>query len=169
MRSTRTAVVALAAVLACTVPQKRKAIDATMQDAERRHESFEATLRVLDEHPEYVEEFFRLAQDRHPATLGRFLRATVSEIDHSPRLTEWTAAELARQPPALEKIMVATLEAADRREASRAAIAQAVGTRPKLAARALAERPDAALEVMKEMGAVGGGSLVHKLRGALGE
>jgi hypothetical protein len=155
--------------LACTVPQKKAAVAASVDDPERRRESFEATLRVLDENPEYVDEFFRLALERHPATLGRFLRDTVRTYDDSEKLVEWSAAELVQEPPSLHRILVATLDAAAEREPARAAIARAIGDRPALAARALAEEPEVALEVMREMGELGGSALVERLRSALGE
>jgi hypothetical protein len=167
MSLARRAVLLLA--LACTVPQKRTAVEASMEDDARRAEAFEAVLRVLDEKPEYVDEFFRLAHERHPATLGRFLRDTVGALPRSERLTEWTAAELVREPAALETILVGTLDAAADREPARQAIARAVGARPALAARALAEQPEVALEVMKEMGEVGGDALVERLRATFGE
>jgi hypothetical protein len=156
-------------VAACTVPQKRTAVEASMEDDERRAEAFEAVLRVLDEKPEYVDEFFRLAHERHPATLGRFLRDTVGALPRSERLTDWTAAELVRDPAALETILIATMDASAEREPAREAVARAVGARSAIAARALAEQPEVALEVMKELGAVGGDALVEQLRATFGE
>lgn len=153
--------------LACTVSQKREAVEVGTADPGRRQELFEATLRVLDEKPEYVDEFFQQAK-KHPATLGRFLRNTAGELQASRQLTEWTAAELVREPGSLEAILVATLDAAAERKPAREAIARAIGERPALAARALAERPEVALAVTKELGALGGHSLVDRIKSALG-
>jgi hypothetical protein len=60
---------------ACTIAQKRAVEEKITDDPGRRRETFEATLRLLDEKPEYVDEFFQLARG-HPKTLGRFLRDT---------------------------------------------------------------------------------------------
>jgi uncharacterized membrane protein len=151
--------------IACTVPQKRAATEASLENPERRREAFEATLRVLDENPAWVDEFFRLAVDRHPKTLGRFLHDNVAEIKRSQRLADWTAVELAEDPASLRKIMAETLKASAGREASERAIAQAVGERPELAAQALAREPDVLVDVMRELAEVGGRSLEDRLRG----
>ena len=64
--------IALLALTACTVEQKEELAEESLDDPERRTEMTEAVLRVMDENPEYVDEFFRLAR-RHPDTFDRVL------------------------------------------------------------------------------------------------
>lgn len=163
-RGAAAVITAGALALACTVPQKKTAVAASLDDPERRRESFEATLRLLDEHPEYVDEFFRLALERHPATLGRFLQNSARTLDDSEQLAEWTAVELVQEPRSLHRILVETLDAAADRQPARAAIARAIGDRPALAARALAEEPEVAFAVTKELSEIEAGALVERLR-----
>jgi hypothetical protein len=129
----------LVAVLACTVGQKKSAVLGATSDAGRRRDLFEATLRALDEKPEYVDEFFRLALHHRP-TLERFIENTAATLDEKP-LAGMTAAALVRHPAGLREILVQTLDAA-KDAGARRAIAKAIAERPKEAARAMAERPD---------------------------
>jgi hypothetical protein len=143
---TRRAWLAAAVLLACSAGQKRAVVEEAVEPAETRHELFEATLRVLDEHPEYVDEFFELAVAKHPETLHRFVEDTAARL-RDDALAEPTAAALARHPDGLERILVRTLDASSRRPEARRAIARAIAARPEGAARVLSEHPRAAATV----------------------
>src|SRR5205823_4406550 len=106
-----------------------------------RKSTFEATLRVLDENPTYVDELFAQAM-RHPRTLDRFVADTSARLDE-PELSNLTARHLAEQPAALEQILVATQEAAQSEPKAQAAIARAIERRAKLGAAAISKRPSA--------------------------
>jgi hypothetical protein len=136
----------LVALLACSAGQKRAVVEKAVEPEESRRELFEATLRVLDEHPEYVDEFFELAVSKHPETLGRFVEDTAARLEDR-RLAERTAAALARHPEGLQQILVRTLDASAGRPEARRAIGSAIASRPERAARVLSENPRAAASV----------------------
>jgi hypothetical protein len=57
MRHLLLILVLLGGTLGCSVGQKKSVLTTAFHEDERRHEYFEATLRVLEEKPEYVDEF----------------------------------------------------------------------------------------------------------------
>jgi hypothetical protein len=116
----------------CGVGAKQRIIATAIDGDSARAEYLEASLRVFDEHPEYVDELFRLAR-RHPAAMDRFVASAVADLDER-RLAELTAGYLARNPPALEEILIRTLDAAEDRPAARAAIGRAIAARRSIAA-----------------------------------
>jgi hypothetical protein len=127
--------VAIAAVLSlvgCSVGQKRTVLETAFDERERRQEYFEATLRVLDENPEYVDEFFVHAS-KHPKTLDRFIANTAREL-RDEKLARMTARHLAANPESLKRVLVETLEAAKLDRDARAAIAAAIEDESKVAA-----------------------------------
>jgi hypothetical protein len=134
------AVVAIAGCLSvgCTAAQKRPAVAATLENTETRHESFEATLRVLDAHPEYVDELFMHALE-HPATLDRLLHDTAQHL-HEGTLATRTAAQLAETPAGLKATLIAALERIQERPAAMQAAAEAIEERPELTVAALVTR-----------------------------
>jgi hypothetical protein len=146
----------------CTVSQKRAAVEKATDDPERRREAFEATLRVLDENPEYVDEFFRLALVHRP-TLERFLHDTVAELERSRWLPEATARELARDPKALQRILVETLDASRGRRPAEEALLAAMRARKEPIAGLLASDPD----TMKALMGALAGAEAEGLRAAL--
>jgi hypothetical protein len=136
------ALIALAAAFgACSAGTQRSAIETAWDNDEVRQESFEATLRILDEHPEYVEEFFAAAQ-RHPTALMKFLDITSRELVQDS-LAEQTADRLVAHPPGLKNIMAATMHAASDKPEAQDAIAQAMEARPHDAAAVLIRREQA--------------------------
>lgn len=116
----------------CTAGSQKPAIETVLDEPQRRHESFEATLRVLDENPAYVDELFQLAL-RHPATLDRLLRVTARELERD-EFARFAAKRLVQDPKGLKQTLIATLdEASDDPPALRAA-SEAMAARPQLAA-----------------------------------
>jgi hypothetical protein len=132
------ALITALALSACSTEQKAKVSDVALDDPARRAEMMEAMLRVMDQHPEYVDEFFRYAR-RHPKTLDRFLDVTARNLT-DPKLADRVAAKLTAHPRGLQSVFVHTLEAA-KQPAPRAAIAEAVETRANLAAAILVDHP----------------------------
>jgi hypothetical protein len=135
------AALAAAATVGCTVGQKKSAVLGAARDEGRRRELFEATLRALDEKPEYVDEFFALALE-HPRTVDRFVENNAAHL-HEPPLAAMTAEALVRYPAGLREVQVQTLDAARDKVAARRAIAQSIADRPKEAAAAITESSDA--------------------------
>jgi hypothetical protein len=156
---------AILAVLACTVPQKRALVEKATEDPKQRRETFEATLRLLDGKPEYVDEFFDLAR-AHPATLERFIHDTALAIE-DPALARMTAEQLARSPAGLRRILMETVDAAAERPEARAAMLSAMRARREKLARMLADDPDTTVALMKALVAEHGAKLAERLRAAL--
>jgi len=113
---------------ACTPAQKKPAIATALSADETRHESFEATLRELDEHPEYVDEMFQLSL-KHPAMLDRLLSDTAQELSDDA-FARRVAAHLAAHPESLRATLVATLIEINGKPAPSDAAAQAIEARP---------------------------------------
>jgi hypothetical protein len=125
---------------------------------------FEATLRVLDEKPEYVDEFFQLAR-KHDRTLNRFT-ADFSRGLADPALARMVARHLVQAPPGLHHVLVATIDAADGPQSKRA-VTSAMQARSEKVAAIMATDPGAAAEVGKAFGRRQGRALGEALRGAL--
>ena len=90
-----------------------------MENRERRREILEATLRVLDKHPSYVDEMFEISL-RHRRTQDRLFANTargVVKVDLARRVAD----QLVAHPDGLEQVMRQTLLAAkDKPEAQKA-------------------------------------------------
>lgn len=134
-------VIAALSSAGCSVGQKRTVLETAFDERERRHEYFEATLRVLDEKPEYVDEFFALA-NKHPKTLDRFIANTSREL-RDEKLAAMTAKHLAANPESLKQVLVQTLEAAKLDANARAAIASAIEEKSELSADIITDSPSA--------------------------
>lgn len=111
-----------------------------MSDPGRRAQIMEATLRVLDHHPEYVDELFRKTR-LHDKTMSRFLTDT-SITQAKPEFSREVAAHLVEHPDGLREIMIQTLDAAHDKPAAQRAITDAVGARPDEVAQYLKSSPD---------------------------
>lgn len=143
------------ALSACGASAQRPVLDTAWENATIRHDSFEATLRVLDDHPEYVHEFLDLAV-KHQAALDAFLDDTAKRLEDDA-LARDTAKHLAAYPKGLKQILIATLDRISNEPAGENAAAQAMAARPQLAAIVITQRDDALkptlhaliLEVMK--------------------
>src|SRR5258706_14662262 len=95
---------------ACGPRATQVVVGKAMGPDKSRHDTMEGTLRVLDENPGYVDEFFQLAR-RHPATLDRFIADTARDL-HEPELSQRTAKHLVRNPDGLRRILVDPLDPA---------------------------------------------------------
>jgi hypothetical protein len=125
---------------ACSASTERPAVDATLSNPKLRHESLEATLRVTDEHPEYVDELFALTL-KHPVTLDRFLQNTAAALERED-FSRATARRLAERPGGLRQVMIANFDAISDKPASLDGVSQAMLARPQIAAMATVQRPD---------------------------
>lgn len=125
----------------CSASSQKPAVAQALRNDELRAESFEATLRVLDEHPEYVDELFR-ATLRHPRTLNRFIANTASNL-HDDELARLTAWHLTRHPESLRQTMIASLDESSDQPAALDAVARAMTARPQVSAMAITQREQA--------------------------
>jgi len=144
-----TCIALLLGISACTPAQKKPVVATAMDNGETRREAFEATLRVLDQHPEYVDEFF-VATLRHPKTLGRLLRDT-SRALADPQLARRAARHLAAEPDGLKTTLIATLDEIKDKPNAQSAMAQAIELRPNETAAALFTREVAVRKAVTAM------------------
>jgi hypothetical protein len=128
-------------VMGCGASGKKQALDVALDNRQQRQETFEATLRELDEHPEYVDELFKLALE-HPYTLDRFLRNAALHM-HDRKLAELTAKHLVGNPEGLELVLVRTLDALHGNAPAKRAAAEAMRQRAGVSADVLASHPEA--------------------------
>jgi hypothetical protein len=135
------AALALAAAAGCGTGAQTDLIKTAVADNGERATAFEAAARTLDEHPEYVDEFYRVAR-RHPTTMRRFLEDTARDL-RAPDLAAANAEILVAHPASLGPVLVATLDAAKRSPEARAAIDEAVTARAETMADILAASPAA--------------------------
>lgn len=119
-------------LLGCSAGAQKPALDAALANDEMRAETFEATLRALDENPAYVDELFA-ASLRHRITLDRFLRATARELARD-EFARFTAERLAAEPAGLKQVLIATLDEASGDAAALKAASEAMAARPQVSA-----------------------------------
>ncbi|HET9953660.1 MAG TPA: hypothetical protein VFQ61_04115 [Polyangiaceae bacterium] len=136
-------------LVACSASTQKPALDTALDNPQLRHESLEATLRVTDEHPEYVDELFALTL-KHPKTLDRFLQNTAAGLEQD-ELSRQTARRLVERPAGLKQVLIATLDAASDKPASLGAAAEAMQERPQLAAMVVTQREETLRAVMREL------------------
>ena len=117
---------ALCGGIGCTTGTKQKAAETalTAMDQRRREDHFEATARVLDAHPEMVDEFYAVAR-RHPSMLQRFMTNTARDLKEKPMAT-MNGEELVKNPESLEQVLFTTTEQASPNREARAAIDRAM-------------------------------------------
>jgi hypothetical protein len=131
---------------ACGAGTQKGLIKTVVANDSERATAFEAAARALDEHPEYVDEFYGVAR-RHPATMRRFLIAIARDL-REPELAGPTAELLTENPPSLERVLTSTLDAARSRPPARAAIDAAVMARAATMAEIVADNPRAVTKVI---------------------
>lgn len=122
----------------------RKALDA-MSDEQRQH-TFTATTAALDQRPEYVDELYVVVR-QHPPTFHRVLVNATGDLDEQP-VADQTAKLLVDRLPALEQVMLSTLDNAKSDPGARAVLAKAIVERRYVVADILTEYPDDLVKVM---------------------
>lgn len=134
---------------ACRTKQTTIANERLYDDPGQRAELFEATLRMLDEHPDYIDELTRLTL-RHPKTLQRQFEATARALadDDVARLN---AQALVANPRGLERLTIETFDAAKDKAPAQRAIVDAVQQRSEFVATAFVNRPRDFESLMKSM------------------
>ena len=143
-----TRAVLVLALGSCTTKQKAAVSEEALEDPQRRKEMLEATLRVLDKHPDYVDEMYELAV-AHP-TCDRLLADTARGVK-DPAMAQRVAGHLVGNPLGLRSVMIQTLEAAKDKPAAQAAIADSIEARADLAAAFLVNHPKQLAAVTKAL------------------
>jgi hypothetical protein len=129
------------ALAGCSAGAQKPAIETVMKNDKQRAESLEATLRVMDQHPEYVDELFVLAL-RHPATLDRFLENHARALTQD-ELARMTAKHLVAHPPGLKQVMIKNLDEVSDDPPAMRAVAEAMLERPQVSAMVITQEPEA--------------------------
>jgi hypothetical protein len=136
-------------LVGCSAGAQKPALQTAWQDQSVRHASFEATLRVLDEHPEYVHEFLGQALE-HEVALNAFLDDTAERLAEDS-LSRHTAEHLAAHPKGLKQVLIATLDRVSNLPAAEDAAAQAMASRPQMAAIVITQREDALAPTLHQL------------------
>jgi hypothetical protein len=136
-------------LVGCSAGTQKPTIETAWSNDKIRHESFEATLRILDQHPEYVHQFLGQALE-HPKALDDFLEDTSLRLEDDA-LARRTAIHLAAHPKALRLVLVATLDRISNQPSGENAAAQAMADRPQLAAIVISQREDALRPTLHEL------------------
>jgi hypothetical protein len=133
-------VAAALSLVACrpSIHTRQTLLDEVVDNQPARWETFEATLRVLDEHPEYVDELFQQMLQHRPA-LNRFLAINASGLD-DPQYAALMARHLVRHPRPLTEVMIQVLEAAKDKPEAQQAMALAMDRQAGLTAQTTASR-----------------------------
>ena len=160
---------ALVFVGGCATSSKAKVLTAAFDDPGRRHELFEANLRVLDRNPEWVDEFYAQARFHKP-TLDRFLENAARTLSDE-KLASITARHLVAHPAGLRAVLEQTMDAASGNPAAKRAIAEAVHSRAQTAANIIVGDPETLAAVTRAMAAraVSDESARKEIREGLGE
>ena len=149
------------------VEPKRYFMDKAMKVERERLELFQATLLVLDKHPEYIDELFQQLLGHEPA-LNHFLAINASGLD-DPQYAALMGRHLVRYPESLTEVMVQTLDAAKDDPAAQKAILKSMRERRQLVAAMLLSDPEtleAVVGALAERG-VKDSSVAQKLRSLL--
>jgi hypothetical protein len=124
----------------CSTGVKTRVMRTALDDRESRQEWLDATLRVLDENPEYVDEFYAQARS-HRGTLDRFIENAARDLDQE-WLATLTARHLANNPESLRRVLIAALDEARDDRAVRDAVAQAIAERQQTSQQITLENPE---------------------------
>src|ERR1051325_6554353 len=108
--------------IGCGAAAKQQVIDKTLDTmtAEQRKRTFQDMAAVLDRHPDWVDEFYAVART-HPPLMRGFLKDAARDLK-DPKLAATTGELLAGEPASLERVLVATIDAARPSKEARLAI-----------------------------------------------
>jgi hypothetical protein len=161
-------VIGAAAVAACSTAQKQDVTQAALDamSDEQRRSTIEATLRVLDAKPQYVDELYDLTRKRHPRTFNELLENSTRDLQHHD-MAHLAASVLARQPASVEENLTTSIEAISHVPEARAAMRRAIVTRANELVDILSDDPaamtailDATLRIVEEKPEAKKGALV---------
>lgn len=111
-----------------------------LEDPDERRETLALTLKVFDDHPEYIDELLVMARE-HPVSFGRLLDVTAKALEE-PAFAQDVGARIAEHPVAVEQVTRVLLAESERRPELRRAIAQAILGSDAAVAQILREHPE---------------------------
>lgn len=142
------AVGACVLLVACATTQKKQLVETgaeAMSPAQRR-DLFEATARVLDENPEYVDEFYAVAR-QHPKMLSRFFARATPDLKSKP-IAETMAKLLANDQGSLAMVLAQSIDAVAAKPAARATMSKVMTEKAATVSDILTDDPTAVTAVM---------------------
>lgn len=141
-------VVVALGIVACGTTQKQQLIETTASamGPEERASTFEATARVLDENPEYIDEFYRVVR-KHPKTMSRFFARATPDLKSEP-VAETQAKLIVEKPASLEAVLKATIDAMVEKPKARAVLAKVMAAKATTVADMVTDDPTAMIATM---------------------
>ena len=150
MLATRTIPVALCLLAGLGGCTKESLLRSTLADPSDRKEIMEITLKILDEHPEYVDDLLALARGHEPM-FDRLMQQSAVTLEEDPTFAPQIASKLARHPKALEVVTRATLVEGRGDAAVRSAIAAATLAESDVVQTMASEHPELVQQIMTGM------------------
>ncbi len=133
---------------------KEALLRSELEDPQDRRETILLTLKIFDEHPEYVDELFELARG-HEKTFERLIMQAALALE-DPAFAASAARQLAKHPTAVERITQAMLVEARTSPELRRALAAAILAEGEVMNQIVTENPQLMRQVL--MRTFGGGS-----------
>jgi hypothetical protein len=141
-----TRIVSLALVLLLAACSKESMLRSALEDSAERRDTMALTLKIFDEHPEYVVELFGLARG-HERTFDQLVQQAAVALE-DPAFAAEVAKKLSKHPKAVELMTRAMLvEARDKPELRRA-LAMAILSEGDVMQQIAAENPELVRQVL---------------------
>ena len=130
-----------ALAIACGVEGKKEVAKSALDtmNEKSRADTFEGTLRVLDEHPEYIDQIYELTK-KHDKVMDRFVADASVDLKDKP-LAELAARHLTENPESLENVLVVALPIIAKSPKARAAMNRALVRDAEVATDILTDDP----------------------------
>jgi hypothetical protein len=135
--------VVLVLVTGCS---KESMLRSALEDPAERRETMELTLKIFDEHPEYVDDLFVLARGHDP-TFERLVQQAAIALE-DPAFAASVANKLARHPVSVQLITRAMLVEARSNPELRRAMATAILSEGDVMQQIAAENPELVQQVL---------------------
>jgi hypothetical protein len=125
---------------------KESMLRSALEDPEERRDTMQLTLKIFDEHPEYVDDLFVLARGHEP-TFDRLVQQAAVALE-DPAFAAQVATKLANHPQAVELITRAMLVEARNSPELRRAIANAILAEGNVMHQLASENPQLVQQVL---------------------
>lgn len=125
---------------------KESMLRSAMEDPEERRDTMQLTLKLFDEHPEYVDELLHLARAHEP-TFERLVLQTALALE-DPAFAARVAAALVSHPNAVEHSTRALLAESKTRPEIRRALAAAIAAESEATNLIVTEHPQIMQQVL---------------------
>ena len=120
-----------------------------MSDASSRKADLDATMQVMDEHPDYVPDMYAAVKE-HRKTLDALLELAGADMNDE-EMARIVAKQLAAHPDALERVVRDAIDAASKTPAARAALDKAISERGEMVAGIMADEPAVDAQLVKAL------------------